>query len=564
MFSMRFLPKLTNCSAWASLCFLAVSLASQSPLTTTFVSNNGGLAGGMIFFDLSVTNSAGITVKQLDINTQSTFGELHVYTGPSSYTSIAASPSAWTQVAKGTVDAAGLNLPSRVCLGGGFFLPSGNHAIAVWGGDVSHRYTTGTGSFPLVYANADMTLTTGAASNTKFGGAQFSPRVWNGSVYYDLGQTTGFSCAYTESVGVGCNVGSTTWYEEFASLSAFDLAGTIAAPNSWKASATGSSGYVVLPSTSQWIAPSGALLNDNNQAGPGALGLNEFSEPLQLPFSFPFPGGATNVVHAAANGWILLEATTNQVALAVPSVNSLLSQAARVCPLWCPLDPSANSAINPASGVYFEVDSSNQAVLITWLNVGDARLGPPVAGVTSVNVQCALFSNGDYEFRYGPVVPAPGPGAAIVGWSAGGSSASIPDPGSSDLSTGFPLLTNGPDNHALEQTAGVARLGSNIIFTVNHVESVSPFAFLLVGDALFSPGINLAGVGAPDCFAYTNVLAAVSVPVNGSNGNGLFVLQVANNTALIGSQFISQYAALTQRNVLNVSTSNAARFVVGN
>ncbi|MGK0518983.1 MAG: hypothetical protein ACJAUC_001677 [Planctomycetota bacterium] len=570
---MRFLPKLFSCFVCPSICLLLTSLLptsllptsliAQSPLATTFASDNGGLAGGMIFFDLSVTNPAGITVKQLDINTLSAGGELHVYTGAFTYVNIAASPSAWTRVAKGTVVASGLDNPSRVCLGGGFFLPTGNHAIALWGRDVSHRYT-GVGTPQLVYANADLSLIAGAATNTQFGGVQYSPRVWNGSVYYDVGQTLGFSCAYTESIGVGCGEGSTTWYEEFASLSAFDLAGTIAAPMTWLATAAGASGFVVLPSLPQWKLPSGAQLSDNNQASPGPLGLNEFSEPLALPFSFSFPGGSTNVVHASANGCILLGPTTSQVDFTVPSVNSLLAQAARICPLWCQLDPLANTSINSASGVYYEVDSSNQTAVITWLDVGDARLGPPAPGATSVNVQCVLFSSGSYEFRYGPVVPAAGPGAAIVGWSKGSVVAPIPDPGGSDLSAGGAVLTSGPDNLALEHTAGVARLGSNLLLSIDDVESVSPVAFLLVGDALSLPGVNLATVGAPDCFAYTNVLAAVSVPVNAATGSGLFTLPIPSNATLIGSEFISQYAALTQRNMLNVSTSNAARFVVGN
>ena len=461
------------------------------------------------------------------------------------------------------IDAAGLNNPSRVCLGGGFFLPFGSHAIALWGSEISHRYTSGSATVPLVYANSDLTLTAGAATNTQFGGVQFAPRVWNGNVYYDVGLTTGFSCAYTEDVGIGCNQGSTTWYEEFVSLPAFDLAGTLVSPVGVRATALGSSGYVVLPSPVQWVPPSGSPLSDNDSATPGVLGPNEFSEPLLLPFSFPFAGGSTNVVHAAANGWILLDATANEDDLSVPSATSLLSQVARICPLWCPMDPLANSAINPGCGVYYEVASNNQSVLITWFDVGDARLGPPVSGATSVNMQCALFNNGDFEFRFGPVVPAAGPGAAVVGWSRGGAVAAIPDPGNSDLSSGLSLLTNGPDNFALEHTAGVARLGTNLTLTVNHVEAVSPLAFLLVGDSLSLPGINLGLVGAPDCYAYTNVLLSIAVPVNASAGTGVFTLPITNNVALIGAEFISQYAALTLRNLLNVSTSNGARFVVG-
>ena len=82
---MRFMPQLTNYSVRGAICLFSAALAAQSPLTTTFVSNNGGLTGGMIFFDLDVINPAGITIKQLDINTQSITGDLQVFTGPQNY-----------------------------------------------------------------------------------------------------------------------------------------------------------------------------------------------------------------------------------------------------------------------------------------------------------------------------------------------------------------------------------------------------------------------------------------------------------------------------------------------
>lgn len=552
-----------NLSVRALALCLAGAISAQSPLTTTYASNNGGLTGGMVFFDLDVTNPAGITIKELDCNTSSMAGELFVFTAPQSYTTIAGGPAAWTLGAQGTIDAAGPGQPTRVCLGDGFHLPVGTHAIALWGEEIDHRYTNGFG-FQLVYANADVALTAGAATNSLWGGAQFVPRVFNGSIYYDVGATTGFSCAHTESIGVGCSEGATTWYERFADLSSFDLAGTLASPNSWRAVNAGATGYVVLSATAPWQVPSTTVLNDNNAANPGSLGPNEFSEPLQLPFAFPFPGGSTNVVHASANGWILLEPTTSLSNFTPPSASALLSDAARLCPLWCPMDPTANLASNPASGVYFEVDGGNQFATITWLDVADARIGIPAAGTTSVNVQCVLYATGDYEFRYGPVLPASGPGTVLAGWSRGGSAGPIPDPGSVDVSTGLPILTTGPDNFALSHRAGLAQLGASLDLSVRHVESVAPTAFLFVGDVVAAPPVDLTMLGAPDCFAYTNIVVSTSVPVGGPDGSGSFALPIPNNVALIGSTLVSQFAALTLRNALMVSTSDAARFAVGN
>jgi len=200
-------------------------VAAQSPLTTTFVSNNGGSIGGMVFFDLSVANPAGVTIKKLDINTPSVGGELQVFVTPTGFAGVAATPQAWTQVATGVLVPAGTDNPSEVCFGAGFYLTPGSYGVALTGSTISHRYTNGGPGVPLSVGNADLAVTIGAASNTPFGGAQFTPRLWNGTVHYEFGQMSTFSCAYTRSFGAGCNEGATTWYQQFADLSSFDLAG---------------------------------------------------------------------------------------------------------------------------------------------------------------------------------------------------------------------------------------------------------------------------------------------------------------------------------------------------
>ena len=542
---------------------LAASLASQSSLTTTFVSNNGGSVGGTVFFDLQVTNLAGITVKQLDINTVSLQGELRVFVGASSYTGIAATPTAWTQVAWGQIDPAGINNPTPVCLGSGFYLPFGSYAIALQGVGISHRYTTPAAGVPLTYSNADVTIVTGAASNTLFGGLQFSPRIWNGTVDYEVGQISGSSCAYAASYGVGCNRGSTTWYEEFSSLAGFDLSLSATSPMAVQAIAAGPNGYIVIPGLPLWRTPTTLAVHDNDQVNPGSIGFAEISEPLQLPFSFPFPGGSTNVVHAIANGCLVLQQTSSNFDAGVPGATTLLGQYPRLAPLWCYMDPSGNASSNPASGIYFEVDTNTQEAFITWLDVADARAGTAPAGTTTVNVQCVLRSDGSFEFRYGTVVAGLGAGGAVTGWSRGGQSGELPDPGSRDVSSALPFTTNGPDNFALEHRGSIPRLGTALQLIVDRVETVAPLAFLLLGDTVNASGISLDLAGAPGCFVFTNVLVTVSVPVVGSTGNGVFSLAIPNLPTLIGSTLASQYVGLTLRNPLNVSTSNALGFTIG-
>ena len=58
----------------------AAALNAQSPLTTTFMNNNANAVGGMVFFDLDVTEPAGIQIFNLDINTTAASGAVDVYT----------------------------------------------------------------------------------------------------------------------------------------------------------------------------------------------------------------------------------------------------------------------------------------------------------------------------------------------------------------------------------------------------------------------------------------------------------------------------------------------------
>ena len=192
---------------------------------------------------------------------------------------------------------------------------------------------------------------------------------------------------------------------------------------------------------------------------------------------------------------------------------------------------------------------------------GEAGTAP--AGTTTVNVQCVLRSDGSFEFRYGTVVAGLGAGGAVTGWSRGGQSGELPDPGSRDVSSALPFTTNGPDNFALEHRGSIPRLGTALQLIVDRVETVAPLAFLLLGDTVNASGISLDLAGAPGCFVFTNVLVTVSVPVVGSTGNGVFSLAIPNLPTLIGSTLASQYVGLTLRNPLNVSTSNALGFTIG-
>src|SRR5438874_4216960 len=92
----------------------------------------------------------------------------------------------WTQVATGSGTGAGVDLPTHVTLSNPIPLLAGTlYGIAMVADPaISLHYTNGTGSNQN-YSNADLSLFLGSATNVPFTAPVFSPRVWNGTIYYN-------------------------------------------------------------------------------------------------------------------------------------------------------------------------------------------------------------------------------------------------------------------------------------------------------------------------------------------------------------------------------------------
>ena len=541
-------------SSFVLLVWMAAALPAQSPLATLFASNNQGAPGGMVYFDVDVQAAAGVTVTRLDLNLALSGDEVEVYVTQGGYVGNEADPSVWTLAGRGPVVFAGVDQPSAVCLGPGFVLPLGVHGFAVRGDGAVHRYTSS--ATPQVFGNADLQLTAGAASNQPFGGAQYAPRIWNGALHYSVGPGGVGACGWTERLGAGCYAGATTFYEQFESLAAVDLSGSAPQPLVLEAVAAGPLGYVVTSGPPQWVAPQGSPVLDNQG---GVLGDDDVSEALALPFSFAFPGGSTSVIHATANGEVYLGATSQLTADVTPNGFELAAHQPRIAALWCDLEPLANLATSPTSGVYFAVAASGIEAYVTWSDVADGRGGSPLSGSTSVSVQCVLRSDGSFALRYAGIAPGPGTGRAVVGFGAGGAA---PDPGTRDLSQGLPFATTGPDSYPLEHRCSPPSLGGAMSLEVQGVEAAG-FAFVVLGDVPLPAGVDLAAAGAPGCRAYTNAVASVVVPISQPVGAGASLLQVPSAPALLGASYVSQAVAPGSGNALTLTTSNGVRWIIG-
>jgi hypothetical protein len=89
-----------------------------------------------------------------------------------------------------------------------------------------------------------------------------------------------------------------------------------------------------------------------------------------------------------------------------------------------------------------------------------------------------------------------------------------------------------------------------------------PFAFVVLGTAPVTPGVDLTFLGMPGCFNHTTAdIASATLPAAGNAAN--LTLPIPANTALAGLSFAAQAAAFSLATPLNLITSNGTITNVG-
>lgn len=179
-------------SSLVALTALAAVASSQS-ITTIFQGGNNNSAGGGNYFTISVLSNP-ITITGFDVNTLAVqtgiaFG-FEVYTTPTTHSGNELNSAVWTLQATGSGTGAGLNVPSVVTLNNTFGLnASTSYGMAIFlrngPGAASLSYTNGNGS-NQAYSNSDVSLALGTATNGFFTPSVFTPRVWNGTIRYNV------------------------------------------------------------------------------------------------------------------------------------------------------------------------------------------------------------------------------------------------------------------------------------------------------------------------------------------------------------------------------------------
>lgn len=512
-------------STLAAVVSLSALAFAQSPLTTTFANNNGNAAGGAIYFDLDVLDPAGVTIYNIDINTAAAAGGIEVYTTPTTSVGNNSDPSLWTLVDAGSFSTgAGMSAPTAVCLNTGFFLATGTHGIAiVQGAGVNCAYTTGTAPFPLTYATAELSFTANGGTNVPFSTTLFSPRVWNGSLFYESGTTVG-TClpgASKTAFGEGCYSSFASIYEVLAAGGS-DLAGL-------KITGTNNgSGYDVT------VAPG---------AGFGVpLGSSALTLPDDGQVDTSAVGGTLGIV-AGSNGWLALGAgNSNGFA---PNVGAFLSNPSEGIYAWTDLQPNLTT-----SGQVYYAEFGTQGRLVY-----NGVFGWNTTDPNDIDMKWDT-ATGDWSIEFG-AIGAGNPEDSLVGYSQAGSNL---DPGATDISAGG--STGSADQAGLGLDSNNPTLGGSWDLTCDNIDASSPGAVFFFGSAEVNPGVDLGFIGAPGCFAYTNADLAVVVEL-GAPPSVTNSLAIPNDPSLAGATLTVQATAASPANAWGVVTSNGVTGSLG-
>jgi hypothetical protein len=367
--------------------------------------------------------------------------------------------------------------------------------------------------------------TTGTTSLTGAHGA---------GVRFPKGLEITFSLASSTRSGAGCPPAQALSYYELFAARSFDL------PNQALQMAPLGTGYQVSRSASAFVPPTNALTP--------RLADDGLSSQLRLPFSFPYPGGATSLIRVCSNGFIHLNATATSTDYS-PSAAEALNGGPRLFPLWMDLNPSA-----PASGdIYFDVDPARGIARITWLGI------PEFQGTGTSTFQVELHASGAVDYRWQNAGNLGANNLALVGFSPGAANLDL---GSRDISASLPFLT-ASDRSALEQEVGRPLLGQLVPLRLSGIPAGSIAGVEMFGLPLPGNGIDLSGAGMTGCSQYL-LPVVVSLPISVANPTLSTNLWVPNDQSLIGGIVGLQAAVIAPgANPAGVVTSGLVTLRIG-
>jgi hypothetical protein len=553
-------------------CAFTATLFAQSPLTTTYASNNLGGVGGQVFFDLQV--GATITLQGFDLNlveAAGTNGTIEVFTRPGTYLGNELNAAAWSAapVATGAITAAGPGQPSPICFSTPLTLSPGLIGFAVRYVGVSANYTNGTGTVVpggggpttnQTIVRNEVTLLAGAAQTPPWT-QSFQPRVWNGSLNYVVG-ATGLPCSATPArhtaYGPGCYRFQGSFYDGFNAPGA----STTLSGRTLSMLLNGA-GYLVLPLPGVAFVPPTAAATTLSGFAPDS---DDGELAVALPSPFPLPTGVATQLFVHTNG--IVSTGPNHATLPnqsfFPTVAGLLGQPNTAWYSWHDYNPS-----EPGSG-QIKTELSGSLFCVTW----DAVESYTLAQVNPSTLQLQFdLSTGQVNFVWQNITALNGGAASdvhLIGYSPGGPSVDHSEQDVAVIPAGGLVLDGITDRLPLTLTATTRPvLGHTVRYTTS-AETTQPGIGLNILSLSDLPGASPGGldlgiVGAPGCVANVDLAQGVGNAIGNFGGLSLTIaLPLPVTPSLSGLVLFSQSVWLDPAaNGAGLLTSNAIRTALG-
>lgn len=346
---------------------------------------------------------------------------------------------------------------------------------------------------------------------------------------------SGSVIATNTQLGAGCVRAFASFYENFATAPAFDLANT-----GLSMIFTGAA-YTVLPGITTYVPPS---------ASATTLALTDDSSvAVTLAAPFPHAGGATTALSVCSNGFVSVNAAGNGTSF-TPAPAAMLS--ATHTGWWNQHD--YNPAAAGSGSVKFE--EVGGIAYVTWDGV--YSFGTTIPDTFQMQFDTA---SGNVHFCWG-AMGLGGSTGYLVGYSPGGPSA---DPGSIDLSAAVPAVFVAAAADVLP--LALAALSRPITGTTWNLSLSNVPATGVIGVDVFGvsdPGINdLSFLGAPTCGLRASIDVTLGWAVAGPTH--AYALPIPNAPALVNVNLYTTSAVfqVPAVNAFGAITSNGVNGKIG-
>jgi hypothetical protein len=344
------------------------------------------------------------------------------------------------------------------------------------------------------------------------------------------------SYARSTPYGSGCYARYGSFYENFATSAAFDLANTAFTM------IPAGGGYQVIQGITQFVPPSAAAQ---------ALTLTDDSEAIvALSAPFAHSTGVTTSLAVCSNGYVSVATGNGTGYTPTPSTTLAASQTG----WWAQHD--YNPTIVGSGAVKFE--ELGGIAYVTWDGVYDFG-GTTAASANTFQFQFDLAS-GLVHVVFGSMSTS-GNGR-LVGYSPGGASA---DPTSMDISAALGLGFSVQPRDVLPlalATSARPIVGTTFSFNTSNIVSGTVLGATMLSFVQINPGIDLGFLGAPGCAQYLTPDVTQVFFAAGTTSSVPFA--IPNFASYAGLRLLAQSAAFTPGfNALGVWTSNGMDLLIG-